>query len=760
MRRLLVIPVVMCLTMPGIVALGMTPGGGSPVSFVHPIIGTAPSTTRSALAHGIGTENSAHVVPAVTAPFGMTSWTPQTRSVETKCIAPYYFADSTLSGFRGSHWLSGSCTQDYGSVTLMPVRGRFDPAPAHRAVRFDHGRETSTPYYYKVSLQAVRIDVELTATERCGYARFTFAGNDTAAILIEPNSDEGKGFVRIIPGRNEIEGYNPVHRIYQGWGEPAGFSGYFVAQFSEPFTSHGTYEGHELHESSRAINGRPGIGAFVRFAPGARKRIVVRIGTSFTSLAGARRNLEHETARLNFDAAAQRLKERWHGMLSRVTVAGGSDVDRVKFYTALYHAFQLPRTFSDRDGSYPSFGGGDSICTATDGVYYCDFSLWDTYRALHPLFNLLIPEINAAMMRSLLLKAKQGGWLPIFPCWNSYTSAMIGDHAIAVIADAVAKGAITLTADEYASVRKNALELPADTKDYRNGKGVRALDSYMQYGYIPLEDSVSDSFHKGEQVSRTLEYAYDDFAMAQIARAMGRTDDTEYFLRRSQNYRNVFDATRMCVAGRYADGTFTEGFEKTQRMPYITEGTPWQYTWYVPHDVPGLIALMGGEDAFEKELDAFFAAGQYWHGNEPDQQVPFLYTYTRNPWKTHQIVHRIREEEYSATPGGLCGNDDAGQISAWYVFAALGLYPVCPGTQDYAVTSPAFDRITLHLARGRTLTIRADGVSAGKYVIRSGVLNGRAITDGKVRHDELVKGGTLTYRVRGPLRGEREGAKQ
>jgi predicted alpha-1,2-mannosidase len=645
-------------------------------------------------------------------------------------------------------------------VTLMPVTGRFDPAPGHRAMRFDHGRETATPYYYMVRLDAARIDCELTATDRCGYARFTFGGTDTAALLIEPNSDEGKGFVRIVPGRKEIEGYNPVHRIYQGWGEPAGFSGYFVVQCSEQFTSHGTYEGQDLHEGATAIHGRPGIGAFVRFAPGVRKRIVVRIGTSFTSLAGARRNLEYETKGLDFDAAAKRLKDRWNGMLSRVTVEGGSDANKVKFYTALYHAFQLPRTFSDCDGSYPSFGGGDSVCTATDGVYYCDFSLWDTYRALHPLFNLLIPDINASMMRSLLVKAKQGGWLPIFPCWNSYTSAMIGDHAIAVIADAVVKGTVTLTAEDYAYLRKNATELPADGNDYRNGKGVRALDSYMHYGYVPLEDSVKDSFHKGEQVSRTLEYAYDDFAMAQIARAMGRTGDAEYFLRRSQNYRNVFDPARMCVAGRHADGTFTTEFDKTRRMPYITEGTPWQYTWYVPHDVDGLMGLMGGQDAFEKELDAFFAAGQYWHGNEPDQQVPFLYTYTRNPWKTQQIVHRIREDEYSATPGGLCGNDDAGQISAWYVFASLGLYPVCPGTQEYAVTSPAFDRITLRLAHGKTIVIRAEGVSQGKNIIQEGRLNGRTLPAWQVRHADLVKGGTLTYTMGKPVPGVQVGGKK
>jgi predicted alpha-1,2-mannosidase len=723
----------------------MCAGEESPVRYVRPLIGTAPSIARSAMAHGIGTENSAQVIPAVTAPFGMTNWTPQTRPVETKCVAPYYYADSLISGFRGSHWLSGSCTQDYGSVTLMPLSGVLRCTPGNRGSRFSHSSEVSTPYYYRVTLEDSGIDCELTATQRCGICRFSFTSADAAYILVEPNSDEGKGSIRISPGKREIAGYNPVHRIYQGAGEPAGFSGYFVAQFSEAFDSYGVYEGTEVHEAAEEIGGRPRIGGFVRFAPGAKKRIVVRVGTSFTSLAQARKNLESETDGLDFDIVQQRLRNKWNAMLSRITVSGGNDAHKVMFYTALYHAMLLPRTFNDCDGSYPSFAGGDSVCSAGNGGYYCDFSLWDTYRALHPLFNLLIPEVNAAMMRSLLTKARQGGWLPIFPCWNSYTSAMIGDHAIAVIADAVVKGTLRLTDEEYAYLKKNATELPADRSEYLQGKGVRALDSYMRYGYIPLEDSVKESFHKGEQVSRTLEYAYDDFALSQIAQVMGKNGDAEYFLRRSKNYRNVFDPARSCVAGRFADGTFTKEFVKTQRMPYITEGNPWQYTWYVPHDSEGLITLMGGRKSFEAGLDSFFAAGQYWHGNEPDQQVPFLYNFTGNPWKTQKAVRQILLDEYNDTPGGLCGNDDSGQISAWYVFASMGLYPVCPSTQEYSVTSPAFDKITIRLSNGKTLVIRADGANEGKNFIRTLEFNGKAIRNWHVRHSDLIRGGTLRF---------------
>jgi predicted alpha-1,2-mannosidase len=722
-------------------------GKSSCVKTVNPIIGTAPSSTPGALMHGRETENTAQVIPVVTAPFGMTNWTPQTRHVESKCVAPYYYTDTLISGFRGTHWISGSCTQDYGSVTLMPLTGNLRCRPDVRGSRFSHSQEVASPYYYRVVLDDSGIESELTATDRCGFARFTFGACDTAFILVEPNSDYGEGYVRISPDRNEIVGYNPVHRIYQGWGELAGFRGYFVAQFSTPFHSYGVFEGADAREGMTEIDGRKSIGGFARFVATRGKRIIVRIGTSFTSIEEARRNLRQETSGEDFDAVTVRLRDRWEALLGNVEVEGGSGPARTKFYTALYHSFLLPRTFSDCSGSFPSFAGGDSICNAGSGTYYCDFSLWDTYRALHPLFNLLIPGTNADMVRSLLVKARQGGWLPTFPCWNSYTSAMIGDHAIAVIADAVVKGVLALTDEQYGYLKKNATQLPADPREYRSGKGVRALDSYIRYGYVPLEDSVKESFHKGEQVSRTLEYAYDDFALSQIAHRMGKVDDARYFLARSKNYRNVYNPAVQCVSGRFVDGSFTKDFVKTERMPYITEGTPWQYTWYVPHDIDGLIGLMGGKSEFNGNLDAFFAEGQYWHGNEPDQQVPFLYNFSGQPWKTQKIVSEILETEYSDTPGGLSGNDDAGQMSAWYVFAAMGLYPLCPSQDEYTVTSPAFDKVTVRLANGKCLVIRADGVNAGKKYIGSIEFNGKPVKDYRIRHSELLKGGVLRFRM-------------
>ncbi|HLP15575.1 MAG TPA: GH92 family glycosyl hydrolase [Bacteroidota bacterium] len=719
------------------------------VAYVNPLIGTAPSHTISALAHGSGSENNAQVIPSVTMPFGMTNWTPQTRHVETKCTAPYYYADTLITGFRGSHWLSGSCTQDYGSVTVMPLNDTKMMAADKRGSHFSHANEQSTPYYYKTVLEDSRIESEITSTARTGILRFTFSDTDSGVVAIEPNSDFAEGFIQIIPERNECVGYNPVHRIYQGWGTLAGFKGYFVARFDRAFDAYGTYFGREIQYGQKELSHHPGLGGFVSFALHGSRTIIVKVGTSFTSIDEARKNLDAETRTVDFDSAKAVSKAVWNRMLSVIDIGAAAADEKTKFYTALYHSLLQPRVYNDYDGSYPGFAGSDSVYHSGKHNYYDDFSLWDTYRALHPLYNLLLPEQSADMMRSLLAKGAQGGWLPIFPCWNSYTSAMIGDHGISVIADAYSKGVIDLTESEYQLLKKNATQSPLSYAEYANGKGRRALQSYMKYGYIPLEDSVKESFHKGEQVSRTLEYAYDDFALSAIAKKMGKEEDARYFLSRSENYRHVYDTSVSCVRGRFADGTFTDTFRKTERMPYITEGTPWQYTWYVPHDIEGLIGLMGGREKFNRNLDEFFAAGQYWHGNEPGHQIPFLYAYSGQMEKTKKIVDKILHEEYSSDPGGLSGNDDSGQMSAWYVFAALGLYPVCPAKDEYAVFLPAFEKITLHFQNGRTLVIAADGMRSGSTRVKEITLNGVPIRGATLSHSELLKGGTLEFVMEG-----------
>ncbi|MBD0724114.1 hypothetical protein B6A10_02875 [Flavobacterium sp. L1I52] len=715
---------------------------------VNPLIGTAPSTTVSALQHGEDEkENNAQVVPYVTVPFGMTNWTPQTKATETKCIAPYYYTDTKISGFRGSHWLSGSCVQDYGSMTIMPISGKLKCQADDRASHFSHDTEKASPYNYHVTLADYAIDVNMTATKRCGLFQFTFENSGEAHIIVNPNSDEGEGFVQINADKNEITGYNPVHKIYQGWGEKAGFSGYFVVQLSKKSSKYGVYQNEKILAGNTQISNQENIGAYISFMVEKGETIEAKIGTSFTSIEQARKNLQAETKGVDFAQAKDNLKETWENLLSKVKVEGTNEDEKVKFYTAMYHSYLQPRTFNDVDGTYVSFNGGTQLMNSGNQDYFTDFSMWDIYRSSLPLFNLLTPETNGQMMKSLFAMAEQGGWMPIFPCWNSYTSAMIGDHAIAAIADAYLKNNIEISDKEYQYLLQNAFHSPENHTDYVNGKGRRAIESYLKYGYVPLEDEVLESFHKGEQVSRTLEYAFDDFALSQIAAKRGDTLHANLLKKRALNYKNVFSGTDSCVRGRFANGTFTKDFDKFVRKPYITEGTPYQYTWYVPQDIKGLMNLMGGENGFNANLDRFHAAGQYWHGNEPGHQIPFLYNYSGQPWKTQELVTKIMETEYSNAVGGLSGNDDAGQMSAWYVFAALGFYPVAPSVPQYVISGPHFDKITLSLGNGKKLIINAKGASSGKNYIQKITFNGVEYNKTFLDHFALMEGGVLDFEM-------------
>jgi predicted alpha-1,2-mannosidase len=724
-----------------------TGGKTGPIKYVNPLIGTASATTISAMKHGAGTELNAQVQPSVTVPFGMTNFTPQTHNSETKCLSSYYYKDSVITGFRGSHWLSGSCTQEYGSMAVMPEAGELIFHPEERGSSFTHSKEIATPNYYKVFLEKYNITAELTATTRCGLLRFTYDKPGEGHIVAGPNNDKSEGYVEVIPDRNEIVGYNPIRRIYQGWGKPAGFSGYFVVRIEKKTNGYGVFTNDKLFKNQLVIKNEKDVGGYYSFSVKKGEQVYVKIGTSFVSIEQARKNLDAEMPGYDFNKISGELKSTWNNMLSKIIVEGNSAEDKVKFYTSMYHCFQQPRIYNDVDGSYPRFDGNAKTDTIKNGNYYCDFSIWDTYRALHPLFNFLIPKQNADMLRSLLTMARAGGWLPIFPKWNSYTAAMIGDHAISLIAEAYVKGVLNLTEDDYKILRQNACESPATYEEYADGKGRRALKSYLQYGYVPLEDSVKEAFHKNEQVSRTLEYAYDDYSMAMIAKKMGKEADYKYFLKRSQNYRNVFDPSCKNMNGRYADGTFYKGLDKEKFVPFITEGTSWQYNWYVPQDVPGLIELMGGKDSFNKELDSFFKAGQYWHGNEPGHQIPFLYNYSGEPWKTQKTVDDVLKEEYGNGPGGLSGNDDAGQMSAWYVLGALGMYTVCPVSEEFQISGPKFKKISIILGNDKKLVLNAPEYSEKNIYIDSIKVNGKKYNSLSIKYEDIMKGGSWLFNL-------------
>jgi len=712
------------------------------MQYIQPLSGTAPSTTPAALKHSEdGSEKNANTIPAVGLPFAMTQWTPQTRTTEVKCLPPYFYKDSILSGFRGTHWLSGSCTQDYGSFTIMPVAGKLKTSVKEYALPLSHSDEITTPAYYK--LTAGNIVTEITSTLRCGMMQFSMLTEDSFYLLISPNSDKSKGFVKIDRVKGEVWGYNPAHRIYQGWGEPAGFNGWFYIKIDKAIAESGTYSGTHIFLSDSVIN-KPDAGGYMGFALGKGEMLRISIGTSFSSLEGAKANLAAEIGTKSFGDVLLVSKQKWETALSQIKVQTNNERDKRIFYTAMYHALQHPRLFSDVDGTYPKFAGNYQLMKMADGDYYDDFSMWDIYRAQLPLFEILNPDLTNQFVQSLIAKGEQGNWLPIFPCWNSYTAAMIGDHVTAFIASAYNKGIRKYDVNAaYRLMRKNAFESPASFEEYKNGMGRRALPSYLRYGFIPMEDSVQEAFHKKEQVSRTLEYAYDDYALSRVAKGLNKTDDFKKLKQRSLNYQNVFDTSVGMMRGRNIDGSWDKTFNADKREAYITEGTPRQYTFYVPQDVPGLAKLMGGTKQLENSLDSLFMKNEYWHGNEPGHQIPFMYNFTTSPWKTQREVGKILSEEYSDGPGGLSGNDDAGQMSAWYVFAAMGFYPLNPVSGEYQLSAPLFDKITIQLPGNKKLEIICTRKTSRDKFISGMKWNDKVYSKNFIRYSDIINGGRL-----------------
>ena len=713
------------------------------LGYVDTRVGTAEATTMTAGLFGKGSEEHGQTVPAVCVPHGMTLWTPQTRDTEEKCIAPYYYADTELQGFRASHWISGGCTQDYGSVSLAALDGKLRTSPLSRASRLDRSSEVARPDYYSVTLPDEGLRAEMTGLSRSGIFRFTYDTDGIGHLVVNPNTDEGAGWIEVDTVRHEIRGCNPVHRIYQGWGEPAGFSGWFVVSYPEDLdvVSAGVFRGDDVYEGSVRADGAPGIGGYISFRHKKDNPVTVRVGNSFTSLSGARLNLEKELRELDFCEVRDECAQIWDSHLGKIEVEGGSDEDKGKFYGSLYRASLLPRVVSDVDGSYVSFAGTGEVLKMEPGRdYYDDYSMWDTYRAEHPLITVLDPKRSADMMYSLVLKAQQGGWMPIFPCWGSYTAAMIGDHCAAAIADAAAKGVTDFPMEEaYSYLRKNAFESPATRQEYVDGKGRRALESYLKYGYVPLEDGVEDAFHKKEQTSRTLEYAFDDFALSRLARQLGHNEDAEILEKHSQNYRNVIDPKLGYANGRYADGTWADSINPFTFNTFITEGAPCHYTWYVPHDPEGLIGILGGKENVEAKLDSLFELKRYWHGNEPCHQIVYLYDAVGRPDKAAKWIRHIMDTEYREIPGGLAGNDDAGQMSAWYVVSAMGFYPVCPGLPEYWLGEPLFDKVTVHTAPDAAFTIEKTGSESAPR------LDGQPLDGYRLPHSALVSGSTLSF---------------
>lgn len=693
----------------------------------------------------IGTKYG-HTNPGAAVPFAMTTWDPVRKEEASGISYPYEYTATQLAGFRGSHFPSGSCMSDYACITIMPESGSLVLGP-ERASSFSHQNEEASPGYYAVTLDDYGIRAELTSTMRAGIMRFTFSQSGDAHILVDTHL--GTGYAKILPGNNEIVGYSDVG-LYKGL---FGFKGYFVVKFNRSFSSYGTWDrGNRAHPGEDEITAY-NSGAWITFSVEEGENIMVKASISFINIDQARANLEAEIPDWDFERVRGDAEAMWEEELGKIEVEGGAEADKVKFYTSLYHSLLLPRVSSEYGRYYSAFDGQVHTCEGYE--FYNDFSLWDTFRSQHALLILLEPDRVADMCQSLVDMYKQGGWMPKWPN-PGYSSIMIGTHGDSIISESYLKGITGFDVEKaYEGMVKNATKTPPAFYEARTG-----IDDYMRLGYAAADRGYTES------CSLTLEYAYDDWCIAQLAGALDKDNDHEYFMDRATYYRNVYDNSVGFVRGRNSDGSWAgatfdpRGFYGYMCQP--NEGDPWQYTWSVFHDIRGLINLMGGRENFSSKLEIFFEESEeprllaenkyaeggmvryYWHGNEPSQHTPYLFVYSGEPWKTQYWARNVMETRYRLGPYGLPGNDDCGQASSWYVFSAMGFYPVCSPSLTYAIGSPIFDRVTIHLG-GKDIVIIAHNNSPENMYIQSANLNDEPLDKPWFWHSDIENGAVLEF---------------
>ncbi|QEH40890.1 GH92 family glycosyl hydrolase [Chitinophaga sp. XS-30] len=733
------------------------------VQYVKPIIGTA---------------KMGHTYPGATVPFGMVQLSPETDTIPYemngkynpdvyKYCAGYQYIDKTIVGFSHTHF-SGTGHSDLGDFLIMPTTGALQlnpgtadqPQNGYRS-RFSHDNETAEAAYYKVKLDDHNILAELTATNRVGFHQYTFQDGGNAHIILDLMAGiynyDNKNVWTFVRVENDslITGY----RQTSGWARTR--TVYFAMTFSKPIKKYGhqnyandVYRGFwrkfDQTTDFPEMAGRR-IRAWFDFDAQPGEKIQVKFALSPVSTAGALNNLRTEAPGWDFDAVKRKGQAEWNKELAKIRVKALSEDDMVNFYTAMYHTFLGPTTYMDVDGGYR---GLDQLNHKADGfTNYTTFSLWDTYRALHPFFNIVQPKRNADMVRSMLEHYNQSvhNMLPVWSHHANENWCMIGYHSVSVVADAIMKGN-TGSYDAHA-----ALEACATTARYRKYDG---LGYYMDMGYVPEDKN-------GSSVSKTLEYAYDDWCIAQAAKKLGRNDLYQEFIKRSENYRNVFDPSTGFMRPRLSDGSFRKEFDvlSTHGQGYI-EGNAWNYSLYVPQYPVEMIALMGGKKQFTGHLDSLFTMhlpdeffaeteditregiiGNYVHGNEPAHHAAYLYNWTDAPWKTQERVRMILEKMYKPTADGLGGNDDCGQMSAWYIFSALGFYPVAPGATEYALGSPAIRSATLQLENGKTFTVEAVNQSAKNVYVKKIELNDNPLNSRFLSHDDIMNGGRIVFHM-------------
>ena len=711
------------------------------------ITATAQTTDYASLVNPlIGTDYKGNVYPGAQAPFGMVQLSPDNGQPGWDWIAGYFYPDSTIAGFSHTH-LSGTGAGDLYDISFLPVTYPLRKAVAPLGVHsmFRHESEECNAGYYRVHLDCYNIDVELTATERCGVQRYTYP-TDSATVLLNlgkaTNWDATTGTYIKQTDSCTIEGY----RYSNGWAR--GQQVYFRTRFSRPISTMKCDSIEIVRDGNIWIV--PGVVELV-FTPDSSRQLTVVTALSGTGLEGAAKNLTAEAPHNDFDRYRAATQDYWNNRLSCIEVKGGTKDEQVCFYTALYRTMLAPTLYCDVDGLYR---GADGKNHMADGwLNYSTFSLWDTFRAAHPLFTYTAPERVPDMVNSFIAFYEQHGRLPVWNMWGSETDMMIGYHSVPVIADAYLKGFTGFNAEK-------ALEACIATANFDDYRGI---GFYKDNGYVPYD--VTDPYNADNwAMSRTLEYAYDDHCIARMAQAMGRDSIAAVFYKRAENWRNQYNPVTTFMQPRDSKGEFQPQFSPDEYTQHICESNAWHYMWSVQHDINGLIEVLGKE-RFAEKLDSMFTyspaenadlpifstgmIGQYAHGNEPSHHVAYLFNRIGKPWKTRQYVQQIMKEMYRNSPDGLCGNEDCGQMSAWYVMSAMGFYPVDPCGGEYELGMPLFPEVTLHLADGKAFTIvchseRSEEPKAKKSLKPH--LNGKHIKGTTISHRDIINGGVLEFK--------------
>ena len=665
----------------------------------------------------VGTGGHGHTFPGAIVPFGMVQLSPDTRLTGWDGCSGYHYSDSKVYGFSHTH-LSGTGISDYGDILLLPTVG---PISGKYAAPFQHKNETATPGYYSVKLDDHNILVELTTTARVGMHRYTFPKTDDARVVLD------------LAHRDKLinSGFSVKDRTILGWRRSQAWAKdqvvYFAMQFSQPFTYQNTATGKQ---------------AIFRFDMRSGKPLLVKVGISSVDQEGALKNLKAELNHWDFDKVRTNAAAAWNKELAKITATGGTDAQLTNFYTAIYHAMTAPNLFTDVDGHYR--GRDFKIYKAIGFTSYTVFSLWDTFRAAHPLYTIIDQKRTRDFINTFLAQYDQGGRLPVWELAANETDTMIGYHAVSVIADAAVKGIDGFNLEKAFAAMKHSAELRH-----------HGLGPYIDKGFIAMEE-------ERESVSKVLEYAYDDWCIAEVARLLGKTEDYKRYSARAQSYKNVFDPATGFMRAR-SNGNWLEPFDPREVTFGFTEANSWQYTFFAPQDVNGLIDLMGGRREFADKLDHLFTTdsrttgreqvditgliGQYAHGNEPSHHMAYLYNYAGQPWKAQSRVRQIMDEFYRPEPDGLIGNEDCGQMSAWYVLSAAGFYPVTPGSTVYAIGTPLFPELRFNLENGKSFTVRARGVSNRNIYIQSATLNGQPYNKSFLLHRDLMAGGELVFEM-------------